>query len=214
MFARACTLLEVVPAIAATDEGTEQDTSSFSNSALPANERYSSTPRTSVPQSARNSADRELAGDRTRRLDKQQPGARNWEIEMPFKKPFRLSSTIEVMPGLGPTWTHTTQSGAQSSTWGAVAVIDCSSGVPSVSAGFLEPSYGIALGNGNKKVSGPDGRYLLRRSVSFRHGIALRANDIVSWPTPLGASQQHKCTANAYATSRTNGLWRGARAPL
>jgi hypothetical protein len=39
-------------------------------------------------------------------------GARNWEIELPFKKPFRLSSTIEVMPGLGSTWTNTTQAGA------------------------------------------------------------------------------------------------------
>jgi hypothetical protein len=28
-------------------------------------------------------------------------GATNWELELPFKKPFRLSSTVEVMPGLG-----------------------------------------------------------------------------------------------------------------
>lgn len=28
-------------------------------------------------------------------------GSTNWELELPFKKPFRLSNTIEVMPGMG-----------------------------------------------------------------------------------------------------------------
>jgi hypothetical protein len=43
-------------------------------------------------------------------------GATNWELELPFKKPFRLSGTIEVMPGVGPTWSHTTQPGVRSRT--------------------------------------------------------------------------------------------------
>jgi hypothetical protein len=84
-------------------------------------------------------------------------GARNWEIELPIKKPFRLSGAIEVMPGLGPTWTHTTQPGARSSVWGAVAVIDLFVWRTRHLGWFLEPSYGIALGNGNKKSVGLTG---------------------------------------------------------
>jgi hypothetical protein len=78
-------------------------------------------------------------------------GATNWEVDLPFKKPFRLSSTIEVMPGVGPTWTHTTQPGERPSTWGAEAVIDLFFWRSKRIGWFLEPSYGIALGNGNKK---------------------------------------------------------------
>jgi hypothetical protein len=44
-------------------------------------------------------------------------GATNWEFVLPFKKPFRLSSAIEVMPGLGPTWARTAESGLRSRTW-------------------------------------------------------------------------------------------------
>jgi hypothetical protein len=78
-------------------------------------------------------------------------GATNWEIELPFKKPFRLSNTIEVMPGLGPTWAHTTQPGVPSSTWGAEAVIDLLFWRSKRVGWYLEPSYGISFGNGNKQ---------------------------------------------------------------
>ncbi|MGO9993348.1 MAG: hypothetical protein ACLPTF_12655 [Steroidobacteraceae bacterium] len=78
-------------------------------------------------------------------------GATNWEFELPFKKPFRLSSTIEVMPGLGPTWAHTTQPGVRSSVWGAEAVIDFFFWRSKRLGWYLEPSYGVALGNGDKK---------------------------------------------------------------
>jgi hypothetical protein len=84
-------------------------------------------------------------------------GARNWEIELPFKKPFRLSGAIEVMPGLGPIWTHTTQPGARSSVWDAVAVIDLFVWRTRHLGWFLEPSYGISLGYGNKKSVGLTG---------------------------------------------------------
>jgi hypothetical protein len=78
-------------------------------------------------------------------------GATNWELELPFKKPFRLSSTIELMPGLGPTWAHTTQPGVRSSTWGAEAVIDFFFWRSKRFGCYLEPSYGVALGNYDKK---------------------------------------------------------------
>lgn len=78
-------------------------------------------------------------------------GATNWELELPFKKPFRLSSTIEIMPGLGPTWNHTTEPGARSSVWGTEAVIDLFFWRSKRFGWYLEPSYGISLDNGNKK---------------------------------------------------------------
>lgn len=31
------------------------------------------------------------------------------DLDLPLKKPFRLSETIEIMPGLGPTLEHTNQ---------------------------------------------------------------------------------------------------------
>lgn len=78
-------------------------------------------------------------------------GATNWELELPFKKPFRLSETVEVMPGLGPTRSHTTQAGQRPSAWGAEAVVDLFFWRSKHFGWYLEPSYGIALGNHNAK---------------------------------------------------------------
>lgn len=78
-------------------------------------------------------------------------GARSWELELPFKKPFQLSSTVEIMPGLGPTWSHTTQPGEPPRTWGAEAVIDLFFWRTKRLGRYLEPSYGLTFGNGNKK---------------------------------------------------------------
>jgi hypothetical protein len=77
--------------------------------------------------------------------------ATNWELDLAFKKPFRLSSSVELMPGLGPTWTHTTQPGERPGSWGAEAVIDLFVWRSPHFGWFLEPSYGVALGNGNNK---------------------------------------------------------------
>jgi hypothetical protein len=78
-------------------------------------------------------------------------GATSWELELPFKKPFRLTSTVEIMPGLGPTWTHTVQPGEPPSTWGAEAVLDLFFWRSKRFGWYLEPSYGVNLGNGNKQ---------------------------------------------------------------
>jgi hypothetical protein len=153
-----CALLEGAPAIAATEEGTEQDHLVILELGA-AGEREISEHTSHIGPAVgleiepiENWLEIELGASTYR-----SQGARNWEIELPFKKPFRLSSTIEVMPGLGPTWTHTTQPGAQSSTWGAVVVIDLFVWRTRRLGWFLEPSYGIALGNGNKKSVGLTG---------------------------------------------------------
>jgi len=78
-------------------------------------------------------------------------GATNWEIELAFKKPFQLSGAVELMPGLGPTWAHTTQPGAAQSIWGAEAVIDLFFWRSKRVGWYLEPGYGITFGDGSKK---------------------------------------------------------------
>lgn len=77
-------------------------------------------------------------------------GARNWELELPFKKPFRLSSSLEIMPGLGATWNHTSQAGA-GNPWGAEVVLDVFIWRTKRIGWYLEPSYGISFGNGNQR---------------------------------------------------------------
>ena len=75
----------------------------------------------------------------------------------PFKKPFRLSSTVELMPGLGATWAHTTQLGERSSSFGAEAVVDLFFWRSKRFGWYLEPSYGTTFGNGNKKSAAVTG---------------------------------------------------------
>jgi hypothetical protein len=84
-------------------------------------------------------------------------GVRSWELELPFKKPFRLSSTIEIMPGLGPTWTSAARLGGRATSWGAEAVIDLFFWRTRRKGWYLEPSYGIELGGGNAKSAALSG---------------------------------------------------------
>jgi hypothetical protein len=77
--------------------------------------------------------------------------ATNWELDLPFKLPLRLATNIELMPGLGPTWAHTTAAGERSSTWGGEMVLDLFVWRNKRFGWFLEPSYGITFGAGNKK---------------------------------------------------------------
>jgi hypothetical protein len=151
-------LLEAAPAIAAEEEGAEQDHHVILELGA-AGEREISEHTSHVGPAVgleiepiENWLEIELGASTNG-----SQGARNWEVELPFKKPFRLSSAIEVMPGLGPTWAHTAQPGAQSSTWGAVVVIDLFVWRTKRLGWFLEPSYGIALGNGNNKSVGLTG---------------------------------------------------------
>jgi hypothetical protein len=82
-------------------------------------------------------------------------GATVWEVDLPFKKPYRLSRTIELMIGLGPSWEHTNETGQRTNTWGAEAALDVMFWGESRRIGwFLEPTYGIAFSAGNRKSLG------------------------------------------------------------
>jgi hypothetical protein len=99
-----CALLEFAPAISATDEGAEQDHLVILELGASGEREISEHTSHIGPaigleiEPIENWLEIELGASTYR-----SQGARNWEIELPFKKPFRLSSTIEVMPGLGPT---------------------------------------------------------------------------------------------------------------
>ena len=158
-----CALLEFGPAIAATDEAGEQEDHLVILELGATGERELSEHTSHIGPAVgmeiepiENWLEIELGASTYT-----SQGTRNWEIELPFKKPFRLSDTIEVMPGLGPTWAHTTQPGQQSSSWGIEGVIDLFFWHRKRFGWFLEPSYGIALGNGNKKSVGVTGGLFL-----------------------------------------------------
>lgn len=68
-----------------------------------------------------------------------------WDVDLPFKRPFRLSSRIEVMPGIGPTWEYTSERGEIASQWGAEVVLDVFIWRTERYGWFVEPAYGMGL---------------------------------------------------------------------
>jgi hypothetical protein len=56
------------------------------------------------------------------------------------------------MPDLGPTWSHTTQSGEHTGTWGTEVVLDVFIWRTKRMGRYLEPSYGITFGSRNQKL--------------------------------------------------------------
>jgi hypothetical protein len=78
-------------------------------------------------------------------------GATVWDLDLVFKKPWRLSQKVEVMPGLGSTWEHTGRVGERANTFGAEAVLDLFFWHSRRVGWFVEPAYGLAFANGNKK---------------------------------------------------------------
>ena len=90
----------------------------------------------------------ELGASRLRKA-----GATVWDLDLAFKKPWRLSPTLEVMPGIGPTWEHTSASG-HADAWGAEAVLDLFFWHSRRVGWFVEPAYGVAFDVGHSKFFG------------------------------------------------------------
>ena len=76
---------------------------------------------------------------------------KGFSLEMPFKTPFELAEGLEVMPGIGPTWTHTAEDGAVSRVWGATAVVDLFYWPTRKAGWYLAPSYGYTFGSTRQK---------------------------------------------------------------
>jgi hypothetical protein len=71
-----------------------------------------------------------------------------WEAELIFKKPFRLSKNVEFMVGVGPQWVMPTNS------FGGVAVADFMFWTTPQFGWFLEPSYSYSFSRGHGQSLG------------------------------------------------------------
>jgi hypothetical protein len=78
-------------------------------------------------------------------------GATVWDVDVTFKKPWRLAESLEVLPGIGPTWEHTSQASARTNTWGAEVVVDFFFWRGRRWGWYAESAYGVAFASGNAR---------------------------------------------------------------
>jgi hypothetical protein len=87
-----------------------------------------------------------------------------WDADLLFKKPWDLSSTVELMAGIGPEWIHTRARGASSDAVGAEAALDLMFW-PSIGrhriGWYLEPAYDYGFGRGHEQSIGVSGGLLI-----------------------------------------------------
>ena len=81
-------------------------------------------------------------------------GAAEWESDLVFKKPFELSSTADLMIGLGPTWTHSSGQGGRANSAGGEAALDFMIWPRPHWGWYVEPAYGIAFDHGHRDSVG------------------------------------------------------------
>ena len=79
-------------------------------------------------------------------------GAAEWETEVAVKKPFDLSPRVELMLGLGPTWTHSGAPLEQSNSFGAELVLDLQFWRSRRWGWFIEPSYSVGFSRGSERA--------------------------------------------------------------
>jgi hypothetical protein len=75
-------------------------------------------------------------------------GQAEHDTSLVFKKPFDLSPTVELEPGIGPQWIHTTGAGRTTDSLGVEAVLDFMfwPAHERKLGWFLEPSYSYDFG--------------------------------------------------------------------
>jgi hypothetical protein len=83
-------------------------------------------------------------------------GQAEWDTDFLFKKPYRLSDTVEFMFGVGPEWVHATGGGTTSDSITVESVLDFMFwSRPERKYGwYLEPSYGYNFGSGHDQSLG------------------------------------------------------------
>jgi hypothetical protein len=86
-----------------------------------------------------------------------------WDIDLLFKKPWRLSKKAEFMLGIGPEWVHTTKYGMTTNSSPVKPCWILCSGPPRSidSAGTLEPGYEYNFGRGHEQSLGHKRRLLI-----------------------------------------------------
>jgi hypothetical protein len=83
-------------------------------------------------------------------------GSVELDTELTFKKPFNLSSNVEMMVGLGPEWLHKVGHGATTDSIGGVILADFQIWPsPERTYGwFIEPNYSCDFGRGREQSLG------------------------------------------------------------
>lgn len=90
-------------------------------------------------------------------------GAREWDADLLFKKPWTLSKKAEFMVGAGPEWIHTNEAGAAANSAGVEAALDFMfwPGGKHRFGWFLEPAYDYSFGPGHEQSVGISGGLLI-----------------------------------------------------
>jgi hypothetical protein len=81
----------------------------------------------------------------------------DWEIDLLFKKPWTLSSTVEFMAGIGPSWIKTRGSGRTTASLAGEAVLDFMFWPRRWKRKFgwyVEPGYESSFGRGHERSIG------------------------------------------------------------
>jgi hypothetical protein len=82
----------------------------------------------------------------------EQNGSTVWNVDLSFKKPWRLSERLEIMPGLGPTWEHANARQGQVNFWGIEGVVDLFFWCGRRLGLFVEPAYGVGFNGGGRSL--------------------------------------------------------------
>lgn len=80
-------------------------------------------------------------------------GRTEWGFDLLFKKPWTLSRTVELMAGVGPSWSHTVDGGHAEDSVAVEAALDVMvwPGRDRRLGWFVEPSFGRALSAGHDR---------------------------------------------------------------
>jgi hypothetical protein len=83
-------------------------------------------------------------------------GQTELDTDVLFKKPFAVSPTFEIEPGIGPQWIHTVGAGRTTDAIAAEAALDFMfwSTRERMVGWFLEPSCSYAISNGREQLLG------------------------------------------------------------
>lgn len=86
-----------------------------------------------------------------------------WDTDLLFKKPWTLSSKVELMAGAGPEWVHTRQSGITANSIAGEIVLDFMFWpfARHRFGWFLEPGYEYNFGPGHERSIGLSGGLLI-----------------------------------------------------
>jgi hypothetical protein len=90
-------------------------------------------------------------------------GAREWDTDLLFKKPWTLSKKVELMVGVGPEWVHLRQSGVTTNTISGEAALDVMFW-PYARHRFgwyVEPAFDHNFGRGHEQSVGVSGGLLI-----------------------------------------------------